>query len=377
MKTTAVLAALILLTGAAFADSSDDAEARRRGVPVSQVQAEKALAAEKSKTADLEKQLAALKAQLAKLGGTVTPPAASGPAAGGSRAAGGAKSLTLDLGDHVTLKVLQIPAGKFIMGATPPQKQMRNERAHEVTISKAFYIGMTNVTVEQFAAFVNATGYKTTAERTGATDDKMFVGGTWGSFEGSTDTWRTPPFPQAGNHPVVEISWDDAQAFCDWLMKKSGKNVSLPTEAQWEYAERGGTKTEYIWGDKPDGGKGWANCAGAEVDKLLPRQGIDYNFYCFSWDDGFVYTSPVGHYKPNGYGLYDMVGNASQWCLDGPADYQPGAVTDPLLEPKSNAKAIRGGSWCTWEDEARAAYRSWSPHDGHDDTMGMRIVVNQ
>jgi formylglycine-generating enzyme len=376
MRTFAMCVMLALLTAAVFADPADDAEARRRGVPLSLVQAEKALAAEKQKTSDLEKQLAALKSRLEQLPGGTIVRTATGPTAAAPEVLIAPKSLTLDLGGNVTLKLLKIPPGRFIMGSVPPQRHLRDELAHEVTISKAFYMGMTLVTVDQFAAFVRATGYKTEAEKEGSTDDEVFALGTRVGLKGSSHTWRILAFPQAGDHPVVNISWNDAQAFCDWLKTQSGKAVSLPTEAQWEFAARGDTTTEYIWGDDPNLGAGWANCAGQEVDELLPRQGIDYVYPCFSWRDGFVYTSPVGFFKPNGFGLYDMVGNASQWCLDEWTDYKPGDVTDPLIKADPNRKIKRGGSWLGWVEETRSAARSWDFRNAHNSADGMRIVVN-
>ncbi len=140
----------------------------------------------------------------------------------------------------------------------------------------------------------------------------------------------------------MQVSWNDARAFCDWLSKKSGKTVTVPTEAQWEYACRGGTKTAYPWGDNPDDGKGWANCSDQSLKKKIPNQ---EHWAFFSWDDGYVFTSPVASFKANAFGLYDMNGNACQWCQDHYGDYDKGAATDPTGADAGGLRVLRGGSW--------------------------------
>ena len=174
------------------------------------------------------------------------------------------KELTLDLGDKVTLKLVRIPAGKFLMGSPETEKdRSTDEVQHEVTISKPFYMGVTHVTVDQYAAFAEGTGegYKTDAEEEGNSAGIEIKAGKLGCRVWPDARGALSSFDQKGDHPVVQVSWNDAQAFCDWLSKKSGKTVCLPTEAQWEYACRAGTTTAYPWGDNPDDGKGWANCA--------------------------------------------------------------------------------------------------------------------
>jgi formylglycine-generating enzyme required for sulfatase activity len=123
------------------------------------------------------------------------------------------------------------------------------------------------------------------------------------------------------------VDWNDARAFCDWLSKKSGQAVRLPTEAQWEYACRAGTNTIYAWGDNPDDGKGWANCADQTLKKKMDATPA---FAFFTWDDGFVYTSPVGTFKANAFGLHDMIGNVWQWCDDSFGAYDKDAAIDPV-----------------------------------------------
>jgi len=302
-----------------------------------------------------------------------------------------AKEMTLDLGNKVTLKAALIPSGKFTMGSPEAEKKAAAKEAvaagvpekevigafetevqHEVTISKPFYMGITHVTVDQFAAFVKDSGYKTDAEKAGWSvgieikDAQIKVEKVDGC------SWRNPSFDQKGDHPVVQVSWNDAQAFCEWLSKKSGKTVVLPTEAQWEYACRAGTTTAYPWGDNPDDGKGWANGSDQSLKKKIPNA---EKWAFFSWDDGFVFTSPVGSFKANAFGLYDMNGNAWQWCQDCYGDYDKGAVTDPTGATGS-FRVLRGGSWGGGPRRCRSAFRAGYVPDLRVDHFGFRVAVS-
>ena len=266
------------------------------------------------------------------------------------------KQLTLDLGNGVSMKLVLIPAGKFIMGSPETEKDRgQDEVQHEVTISKPFYIGVTHVTVDQFAAFVKDSGYKTEAEKDGWSVGFEIKDGKFVASVMNGCSWRNPSFDQKGDHPVVQVSWNDAKAFCDWLSKKSGKTVGLPTEAQWEYACRAGTTTAYPWGDDPDKGKGWANCADQSLKKRLPNAPADLGL--FSWDDGFAFTSPVGSFKANAFGLYDMIGNAWEWCQDRYGDYDEEAAADPTGADTGMNRVLRGGSWYFVPRGCRSAYR--------------------
>ena len=272
------------------------------------------------------------------------------------------------------MRLVQIPAGKFMMGTPATEKNRdKDEAQHEVTISKPFYIGVTHVTVDQFAAFVKDSGYKTEAEKEGWGVGVEIKNGQLIAAKMNGCSWRKPSFDQKGDHPVVQVTWNDAKAFCDWLSKKSGKTVGLPTEAQWEYAGRAGTKTAYPWGDDPRDGKGWANCADQSHRRKVPNAPTAGAF--FSWDDGFVFTSPVASFKPNAFGLYDMVGNAWQWCEDRFGEYDKGAVTDPTGPASGGLRVLRGGSW-GWDPRfCRTGGRSWSNPAIRFGRCGFRVAV--
>jgi len=300
-----------------------------------------------------------------------------------------AKDLTLDLGDKATLKLVLIPAGKFTMGSPEEEKKaaikqavaggvpedivtdlFKDEVQHEATISKPFHMGITHVTVDQFAAFVKDSGYKADAEQAGWSDFGVKDGNVVYHNKVDGISWQNPGFDQKGDHPVVEVSWNDARAFCQWLSKKSGKTVVLPTEAQWEYACRAGTKTAYPWGDNPDDGKGWANCADQSLRKKFRNL-----MAIFSWDDDVVFTSPVGSFKANAFGLHDMTGNAWQWCQDRYGNYEKGATSDPTGADTGSLRVLRGGSWRSGPGVCRSATRGRDGTANRGGDIGFRVVV--
>jgi formylglycine-generating enzyme required for sulfatase activity len=293
-----------------------------------------------------------------------------------------AAEYALDLGDGVSLKLALLPAGTFLMGSPESEEARRKDEVqHQVTISKPFLMGVTPVTVNQFAIFVKNTGYQTDAEKDGRSetfeikDGKIVVGKARKTpLEARGISWRDPGFEQKGDHPVVQVSWNDATAFCVWLSQKTGKAVALPTEAQWEYGCRAGTKTAWPWGDHPEDGKGWANGADQSLHRMLcPRSGIT----CFTWDDGFVFTAPVGSLKPNVFGLFDMIGNVANWCQDRYGEYAPEAATDPTGAIAGTQRVIRGGSWNNFAPRnCRSAARYKFAPNYRNERYGFRIVVN-
>ena len=279
--------------------------------------------------------------------------------------------LVIDLGQKITMRLALIPSGKFVMGSPAGEKGRRDdEMQHPVTISRPFYMGVYEVTRGQFAAFVADTGYRTDAEKKGY----CISDGRGQKLRGAC--WRNPGFKQTDEHPAACISHRDAEAFCKWLSKKTGRGVSLPTEAQWEYACRAGTKTAYVWGNDPAKGKRWCNEADLDYRARTPS-----HWDCFNWRDGYVHTSPVGKFRPNAFGLYDMVGNVWEHCSDWYDDgyYARSKAVDPMGPKRSDWRAwvVRGGCWYAGIQLSRSASRSSStprlpPYRGE----GFRVVVN-
>lgn len=186
--------------------------------------------------------------------------------------------------NSIGMKLRLIPAGEFIMGESLPPKEtadlfreayhyevwtagLKSERPpHRVRITKPFYLGASEVTRGQFRQFVTDIGYATEAERG---EPRGAIG--WHDLDVSKDySWRNPGFAQTDEHPVVCVSWNDAVAFCKWLGRKEGKEYRLPTEAEWEYACRAGTRTRYFSGDDPETLTHTGNVADAAFRKKYP-----------------------------------------------------------------------------------------------------------
>jgi formylglycine-generating enzyme required for sulfatase activity len=237
-----------------------------------------------------------------------------------------AKELNLDLGGGVTMKLVLIRAGRFMMGSPDSEKgRGKNESPqHEVTLSKPFYMGVTEVTQIQYEAIMGTNPSK---------------------FKGPAN-------------PVEMVFWNDATEFCKKLSEKTRQAVRLPTEAEWEYACRAGTAMAFSFGD--------AESAVGD----------------YAWHDGNsgYTTHPVGQKKPNAWGLYDMHGNVWEWCADWYGDYASGAVTDPQGPASGEHRVLRGGSWDYYGSEGpgncRAAIRTGCCLDDRTNYYGFRVVVS-
>jgi formylglycine-generating enzyme required for sulfatase activity len=271
-------------------------------------------------------------------------------------------SWRLELGrKKVPLEVTLVPAGKFKMSNS------------EVTLTRPFYLGVAHVTVDQFAAFVGETDYRTDAEKQGSALVMEAQNGTFVGVPTAGASWRNPGFEQKGDHPAVEITWNDARAFCAWASKESGRIVCLPTEAQWEFACRAGSGSPYIWGEGRDSGKDWANVADASLKTAMGAGGARWEYY--AWDDGFVYTAPVKSFKPNGFGLYDMIGNAWQWCDDTQRRFDGRPVADPVGAGVGTQRVLRGASWNSRPFTCGVNYRNEHPADYAYGVGGVRVEV--
>jgi formylglycine-generating enzyme required for sulfatase activity len=177
-------------------------------------------------------------------------------------------------------------------------------------------------------------------------------------------------FEQTDEHPVVCVSWDDAMAFCQWLSRKEGKTYRLPTEAEWEYACRAGTTTRYYSGDDPETLAKVGNVADATATAKYR------GWVAIKASDGYVFTAPVGSFKPNAFGLYDMHGNARQWCSDWySGQYYVTAPKDDSTGPGSgDHRVVRGGYFGSGPGTARSARREWCVPDHGDHGQGFRVA---
>jgi formylglycine-generating enzyme required for sulfatase activity len=259
-----------------------------------------------------------------------------------------------EIKNSVGMKLVFIPPRKFLMGSPESESgREAQEVQHEVELTKGFYLGAQEVTVGQFKQFVADTKYQTDGERDGK--------GAYGANEAdkieamhARFTWKTPGFEQTDEHPVVDVSWQDAKTFCDWLSQKEKKTYRLPTEAEWEYACRAGTKTAYVHGDDPEGLATVGNGADATARAKFLGWSIG-----IQGTDGHLFTAPVGQFKANPFGLYDMHGNVWEWCEDWyePNSYPRDKQIDPTGPATGKAKVQRGGGWSSDFKRLRSAAR--------------------
>ncbi len=288
---------------------------------------------------------------------------------------------TFDLGGGVKMEFVRIKAGSFLMGSTredidklmkeypgaPREFFDAEQPQHEVRIASDFLVGKYLVTREEFSRFVEDESFKSEGERDG-------LGG-WGynatenKLKGLDPkyTWRDPGFAQTGNHPVVNVSWNDAKAFCEWASRKTGRRVELLTDEQWEYACRAGTTTRCFTGDNSESLAGFANVADVtyKAKRLEDEKWGPY----FSYLDGYAFTSPVNAFKPNPWGLHDMIGNVWQWCADKDwTNYPEGSKDDKF-------RGLRGGCWFSDQWRCRSAYRYGGEQRARGGSIGFRVSI--
>ena len=254
--------------------------------------------------------------------------------------------------------MVYIPASSFRMGDIQGGGREWEKPVHRVSVG-AFLLGQTEVTVDQFRAFVKASGYKTEAEQ----EDRgcrTYENGSWDWRSGKN--WRNPGFKQSSEEPVVCLSWNDTQRYIEWLSKKTGEQYRLPTEAEWEYAARAGSETKYSWGNTASheyANYGTDSCC----DGLAKGK------------DKWKYTSPVASFTANAFGLYDMHGNAWEWTQDCWNGSYKGAPSDGTawLSGNCSRRVLRGGSWYGYPDFLRSAYRLRNSAGYRSDYFGFRV----
>jgi len=236
--------------------------------------------------------------------------------------------IELDIAPDVSVRFSFIPAGKFLMGS-PLDEAGRgvDEVQHYVMLSKPFYVSTTTVTQEQYAAVMG----------------------------------DNPSDAKGMKLPVETVTWEEAAEFCRRLSIRTGRNIRLPTEAQWEYACRAGTTTPFNTGRK------------------LPRDRANYAMTSYPGNrrnaNAEGATVPVGSFKPNPWGLYDMHGNVWQWCSDWYGDYPAGNAIDPKGSDKGASRVLRGGTWRSNPCRCRSARRQECAPDVRDNGVGFRLCL--
>ncbi len=295
-----------------------------------------------------------------------------------------------DITNSIGMKLKLIPAGEFLMGSSATRGDLEaagfvlpdsfdntdEQPAHRVRITKAFYMGIHEVTRGQFAAFVKDTGYQTEAEKDGKGGYGIDDAGN--GAQKPEYTWKDNGSSQTDSHPVINVSWNDAVEFIKWLNANEAKKYRLPTEAEWEHCCRAGSGTHFSSGDSLLSLKGVGNVRDVSY-KGKYTSSDDKDSPPFPFDDGFVYTSPVGRFQLNDFGLYDMHGNVWEWCQNGydSTAYKSrrGTTNDPFVEFGSY-RVYRGGSWGDSARDCRSASRYYNDPSFRRDYLGFRLALS-
>ena len=236
--------------------------------------------------------------------------------------------------NSIGMKLVPIPAGTFLMGAPKKEKDRSDDEVkHKVTLTKDFYLGMTQVTQAQYERVIDKNPSHFQSDEVSGRDSSEF--------------------------PVEQISWDDAVEFCKKLSdlpeeKAAGRVYRLPREAEWEYACRAGSTTAFSF----------------HIDGELL---CDYAWY---EDNSGERPHPVALKKPNAWGLYDMCGNVWEWCSDWYGEYSKSAVSDPTGPKEGSSRVTRGGSWISDAASCGSARRSWYLPSDRDDQSGLRVALS-
>lgn len=299
------------------------------------------------------------------------------------------ESSLFPLRDHINsigMKFRKIPAGSFLMGCEESSSDLEKDGfgwvhvenlaeeapSHKVIISQTFFMGAHVVTREQFTTFVRATGFTTEAEISGSGGDG-YVASKGQNQQRKQFNWKKTGFAQDANHPVVNVSWNDAVAFCAWLSQEEGQIYRLPTEAEWEYCCRAGTNSRFFTGNGVRTLQGFANVADDSFQKKYRK--ID--FPCFQFDDGWPFTSPVGWFRPNQFGLFDMLGNVLEWCSDwyGSDYYSKSCLEDPQGPTSGTGRVLRGGGRSFPPFFLRSSCRGFNDPGAARNDTSFRVVM--
>ena len=266
-----------------------------------------------------------------------------------------------------------VPAGVFQMGAQPGEEERENvpenlknrsQPQHEVKI-KSFLAGINEVTLAQYESFVQATA-------------RPHLGGcnVWNGIKFEVDEskdWKNPGFSQAPGHPVVCVTYYDAKAYADWLKQKTGKEYRLMSESEWEYAARGGWNGSRFWGENRNLDCTYANSLDLQAKMTVTGFGTLNVKNC---NDGYSYTSQVGYYKANSFGLFDMLGNVFEWTSDCWNATYDGAPTDgsTWVAGSCSSSVIRGGGWAS--AVLSVSRRGPVPKSFRSSSVGIRVALS-
>ncbi|MGH8250624.1 MAG: formylglycine-generating enzyme family protein [Steroidobacteraceae bacterium] len=270
-----------------------------------------------------------------------------------------------------------VPPGQFSMGSAPDAVELdaKTGESPEVALSftKPFLISRHEITVGEFRRYVESAGAEP------ASGCRVWLGGQW--VRERNRSWRDPGFaqPPRDDEPVVCVSWDDARAYAEWLSKQSGKRYRLPSEAEWEYVARGGTSFPRYWGER-DSREDLAlslACDHANVYDSSAVEALGLSWPNARCNDRAVTLATVGRYKPNAFGVFDIIGNAREWVMDCYTASYAGRPADARAwtwQGGCERKGVRGGSWASRPRDARAPARGAELTTHRQSDLGFRLV---
>lgn len=274
-------------------------------------------------------------------------------------------------------ELAQVPPGQFLLG-TPTGAAEVDAAGGEsppitVTIARPFMIAKREVTVGEFRRFVEDTGYAVVEEC------RVWLGGQWVQARGRS--WRDPGYgqPPRDDQPVTCVNWDDAQAYADWVALRSGLRYRLPSEAEWEYVARGGSSWPRYWSavDSAEQQLVSRACEFANVYDAAGAAATPLPWPSARCSDGEPFVAAVGRYKPNAFGVHDLIGNVREWVADCWTTSHHGRPADGRAWTWTGgceARGVRGGSWAARPAEARAAFRSGAPRGLRQADLGFRLA---
>lgn len=267
-------------------------------------------------------------------------------------------------------EMVQLPAGTGMIGVEPFEANTKrgDMPLRQVTISYQFAIGKTEITRAQYRVFMEESGHEMLQDGCNTWGFNRILGYV------KAHNWDTPGIPQNEKHPVVCVSHDDATAYVKWLAGKTGKPYRLLSSAEWEYAARAGTRGPWFWGHANAEACNYANVGDENFRRNFAYAPV------FNCNDGYLHTAPVASYKPNPWGLFDMLGNAWEWTDDCLHRNKSNAPTDgrAWLEEdggECNRRTPRGGGWVSGTDWVRAGAQAGDYAVYHSQLLGFRVAL--
>lgn len=274
-------------------------------------------------------------------------------------------------------EMVVVPAGSVMLGSYKNEAYRRKgERGKQkAEIKKPFAMAKTEVTLRQYSQFMEQAGHQSKIPiRDGQPlrGCNYFDGKTYGYV--SQHSWQNPGFPQREDSPVLCVSWSDADAFSKWLSEKTGRTYRVPSTVEFEYALRAGSETPWSWGTNTDSACEYANIADQTFSSVYPKRD---SFPC---DDGYLNVASVAKFKPNQFGLYDMLGNAWEWtndCWHDDLDKAPldGSSWQQEDSGDCTARTPKGGGWISGPAWSRAAVRSKDGQHYRSFMLGFRVAA--